>query len=467
VRAGFGDRGQGSKLASLVADQIVGDIAAQGWPIGEVIGSEASLLERYKVSRAVFREAVRLLEHLHVARMRRGPGGGLVVLAPSVDSVTDAIAVYLFYVGAEIEEVFDARLVLEELAAEKAPERLDEHHIEQLRGLVADEAAGSITDHRALHNLVADVSGNPALGFFVDLLNRVSVLYLPTTKGLSRSTLVDSAHAHAAIVDAILGGDGGRARARMRKHLLAEAEFLRARRPSRQRLANLGDAVGRQDKRAEQTARQIIRDVARDGWPIGELLGSEPELMERYDVSRAILREAVRVLEHHQVARMRRGPGGGLFVVEPGVEAVTEAVALQIDRVGITPAQLFEVRGAVEMSVLDRVLANLDDAGAAALERALEAERSATEAELAVLGHDLHAVLAGVAGNRALELLAKVLVRLTRFQVAGPREADDSVPAAEVMRVHQRIVEAILAGDGDLARHRLRRHLEALVLWVR
>ena len=62
--------------------------------------------------------------------------------------------------------------------------------------------------------------------------------------------------------------------------------------------------------------------------------------MERYDVSRAVLREAVRVLEHHQVARMRRGPGGGLFVAEPGVEAVTEAVALQIDRLGIGPEHL-------------------------------------------------------------------------------------------------------------------------------
>jgi DNA-binding GntR family transcriptional regulator len=36
-----------------------------------------------------------------------------------------------------------------------------------------------------------------------------------------------------------------------------------------------------------------------------------------------------------------------------------------------------------------------------------------------------------------------------------------------VFDVHQRIVEAIVAGDGDLARHRLRRHLDALVRWTR
>ena len=49
----------------------------------------------------------------------------------------------------------------------------------------------------------------------------------------------------------------------------------------------------------------------------GDLVGTEPELIEREGVSRALLREAVRLLEHHHIARMRRGPGGGLFVMAP------------------------------------------------------------------------------------------------------------------------------------------------------
>ena len=63
-----------AKRAAKVADLIVEDVMALGWPVGEVLGSEAELLERYHVSRAVFREAVRLVEHQQVARTRRGPG---------------------------------------------------------------------------------------------------------------------------------------------------------------------------------------------------------------------------------------------------------------------------------------------------------------------------------------------------------------------------------------------------------
>ncbi|MGH9210179.1 MAG: FadR/GntR family transcriptional regulator [Acidimicrobiales bacterium] len=461
------ERPAGSKLAALVADQMVGDIAERGWPSGEIVGSETELLARYGVSRAVFREAVRLLEHLHVARMRRGPGGGLRVLAPTVDSVTDAVSVYLYYVGAEIDEVFEARLALEEVAAELAPERIDEAQIAELRGLVEREEAGDVRDHRELHNLVATISGNPALAFFVDLLNRATLLYLPAGSTLSQETRTASTAAHAAIVRAILADEPGRARSRMRRHLLAEAEYLRSRRPSRRNLADLPEVVGRSAKRAEQTAREILRHVGGNGWPVGRLLGSEAELMARYDISRAVLREAVRVLEHHQVASMRRGPGGGLFVAEPGVEAITDAVALQIDRLGIQPQHLMEVRGAVEMTVLDLVMKQLDDDGEARLRLALEAEAAATHDDFLVMGHDLHGVLATVTGNRVIELLVLVLVRLQRFHGATPPELVGAVPTQDVMDVHARIVDAIVDRDLDLARHRMRRHLDALVRWTR
>jgi DNA-binding FadR family transcriptional regulator len=468
VRASRSDT---SKLAATVADQLVGDIADLGWPIGEVVGSETELLERYGVSRAVFREAVRLVEHKHVAYMRRGPGGGLVVAAPEVDSVADAACIYLFYAGAEIDEVFEARIALEATAAELASERLDEQQIDALRALAARERDGTVADHRELHSLIGTISGNPALAFFIELLNRVMMLFLPRGSRIGSKTLEESAVAHAGIADAVIAGDAGLARHRMSVHLMAEADYVRTWRPSRERLGDLRDVVGRSDKRGEETAREILLEVAGAGWPVGDQIGSEAELMDRYDISRAVLREAVRVLEHHQVARMRRGPGGGLIVAEPGVEATTEAIALQVERQGITPAHLFEVRGAVEMTVLDRVMADLDDGGAARLRTALEAEQAASTEEFGIVGHDLHGVLAGVAGNQVLELLTLVLLLLTRHHMhrpaGAPNPLEDPIPNQDVMRAHRAVVDAILAQDIGLARRRMRRHLDALRAWAR
>ena len=54
------------------------DVVLNDWQVGAELGSEADLLRHYDVSRAVFREAVRLLEYFDAAKARRGPGGGLV-----------------------------------------------------------------------------------------------------------------------------------------------------------------------------------------------------------------------------------------------------------------------------------------------------------------------------------------------------------------------------------------------------
>jgi DNA-binding GntR family transcriptional regulator len=120
------------------------------------------------------------------------------------------------------------------------------------------------------------------------------------------------------------------------------------------------------------------------------------------------------------------------------------------------------------MAVLDRVMDTLDDDGAAQLREALEVERAASPDDFAVVGHDLHNVLAAVAGNPVSRLLTMVLVLLTRLRVAAPEGASDPFPTTQdAIAVHGRIVAAVLAGDQDLARHRMRRHLDALVAWVR
>src|SRR5277367_5213865 len=162
-----------STLAATVARQILTDVVDRGWPVGQVLGSQTALIERYGVSRAVFREAVRLVENQQVATMRRGPGGGLVVTEPTVDAIIDAAVLYLHRANTRLDEVFEARIVLEVIAAELATERLTEEDTVGLRTL----EKGVVRDHRALHARLAALTGNPALELFVDILNRVAFLY--------------------------------------------------------------------------------------------------------------------------------------------------------------------------------------------------------------------------------------------------------------------------------------------------
>jgi DNA-binding FadR family transcriptional regulator len=451
------------KLAATVAARIVDEVAARGWPVGEVIGSEPELLERYGVSRAVFREAVRLVEHQHVARMRRGPGGGLVVTEPDVTAVIDAAVIYLLRVGARLDEVFEARLVLEEMVTDMAPGRVSEAGLAEIRALVEAEAAGTVVDQRALHNLLAHVTGNPALELFVEMLSRLTTFYVANPREIAQPTFVEANHAHHKIADAVMAGDPAVARRRMGAHLRAEAEYIRARRGTRQSL-NIELALRGQDggKRAEAVARAIFSRIVTEDLQPGALVGSEADLMADHEVSRAVLREAVRLLEHHRIAAMRRGPGGGLFVAQADVSAVSDVVAVYLNRHGVHHGHLAEMRVGVELALVDRSA----EADGAVLEQrlgeALLAEEHATDEEMADVVHDLHAVIASLGGNRVLELLARILIRLTRLQDSQRTVTARRVIRAEVHRAHSGISEALIGGDRNLARHRLRRHLEVL-----
>ncbi|HEY2505141.1 MAG TPA: FCD domain-containing protein [Streptosporangiaceae bacterium] len=454
-----------SKRAARVADRMVEDVIAAGWPVGQILGSETGLLDRYRVSRAVFREAVRLVEHQQVARMRRGPGGGLVVTEPTVDAVIDAVVLYLYRVEATLDEVFEARIVLEEIACELAAPRLDADGRARLGMFAADAAAQLRPDPRALHSVVASLSRNPAVSLFVDVLNRVSLMYSTGWQNSGPAVAADTARAHARIAEALIAGDVTTARRRMHKHLQAEADYLGNLRSTRQLLpdsAAVPSQAGR-GKRAEAVARHLTQVVIADGLRPGELIGSEPELIEREGVSRAVLREAVRLLEHHQVARMRRGPGGGLFVFEPNAVAVADVAAICLVRKGMRLADLAELRTPVEIEIAGLAAERITGPGVARLREALDREAKSPEEEQADVSYDLHAAVAAAAGSRVLELIAQVFIRFSRiYQIERLAASARNEISAEVRRSHEGIAAAIGRGGRDLARNRMRRHLDAL-----
>jgi DNA-binding FadR family transcriptional regulator len=457
-----------AKRAAKVADRIIEDVMALGWPLGQVLGSEADLLEHYQVSRAVFREAVRLLEHQQVARTRRGPGGGLVVTEPTVDAVINAFVLYLHRVDATLDELFEARIVLEEIASQMAPGHSDEADLAQLRQFVDAEGLNLHEDPRALHVLVASISRNAALELFVDVLDQVAQLYSPDWQRLGSAVGRESMHAHARIAAAVIAGDAGLARHRMRKHLEAEADFFRRRRSTRQLLPDqvvLTDSG--QGKGAENVARHLAQAIVGEDRQPGELVGTESELIEREGVSRALLREAVRLLEHHGIARMRRGPGGGLFVMAPSADAVTDMAAIYLARRGMKLAELAALRTDLEVAIVDLAAARIDEVGVARLHEALQREETATDMERAEAIHDLHAAVAATARNRVLELVALVLIRLSRLhQIERLAPRAQKQIRDEVHRTHQGIAGAVEAGDRELSRHRMRRHLEALATFT-
>lgn len=460
------------KLAAQTARRIEDAILGAGWPVGQVFGSETGLMQRYDVSRAVLREAIRLVEHHGVARMRRGPSGGLIVCKPDATAVSSAVAVYLDHVGTTVDDLIYARRILEPLAASIAAQRITENEIRELRSFLEgrgeESSRGSAeVKHQAVHLALAKVSRNDALVLFIEVLVDLTARY-----GTLRSTMTSAEWANAAnrmdrvhrrLASEVISGNGAAARQLAAAHLDAIQKYHL--RPGRRRrpAGAVANMTGRRDKLAELTARNVQAAVAELKLPAGTVIGSEPELLERFRVSRAVFREAVRLLEHHSIATMRRGPGGGLVIARPDASASIEAAALFLKFHGTTTRDLNVVRQSLELGVIDLLSNRPPDNELAATMRAEMALAAKTD-ELSGHVGSFHPRLGDFAGNPVLALLLRITLELWSRNGEPPSRVEPASPSRlrGAVTAHDSIVAAIADRDYALARHRMSRHLDAL-----
>jgi DNA-binding FadR family transcriptional regulator len=210
---------------------------------------------------------------------------------------------------------------------------------------------------------------------------------------------------------------------------------------------------------AKQLAETIEAEIIALGWPVGHPLGSEPELMERYGVSRSVFRQAVRLLESRLVAEMRRGRGGGLFVTRPDPGVVSDAVARFLRYSRVNARDLFEVRQALELTSVRLAAERASEDDVARLRKLTELGSRPRPEEIAERGAEFHIAVAEISGNSAIHLFIQVVTELTEVLV-------DHEPAGQMLgdveRAHDGIVDAIASLDPMMAQRRMIRHFQAM-----
>lgn len=188
----------------------------------------------------------------------------------------------------------------------------------------------------------------------------------------------------------------------------------------------------------------------------GDRLPSEREMVAKYGVSRATVREALRVLEHSGLIRSRHGDPGGPVVLAladgPLVTAMTRAARLR----GGTLGDVLGFRMVLE-SAANRLAARLRTAEQ--LERmdaCLDAMRAAIDggrAEFAAADFAFHQVVAEAAGNAMIQAGLDAARSAVLVQIDDRLGEADDVPAqmAESLRHHRLVFEAVRDGDGERA----------------
>lgn len=164
-----------ASISRQIAEQLRHAIVNGQFKIGERLPTEDELAQRYGVSRPSVREALKRLAAQNLVRARRGPTGGNFVVKPSYEELAESLsasATLLVGMGAlGIDEIIDARRVLQGSCLQQALKKVDQAHLTNIRTALERQQDPEISDQDfcqadvAFHRALVDATDNGMLRF--------------------------------------------------------------------------------------------------------------------------------------------------------------------------------------------------------------------------------------------------------------------------------------------------------------
>lgn len=207
----------------------------------------------------------------------------------------------------------------------------------------------------------------------------------------------------------------------------------------------------------EQVAARLREYVVAQGLRAGDRLPPERELAERLEVSRTSVRQAIVALEVQGLIEVRHG--GGNYLLRDRLEP--EPLENLLARKRRLP-EILEARDATETKLAALAAGRRTAADLAAIDAALTAMRAAVERGELGVDEDERFHGAVIAAARS-PLLADFMVHLSR-EIAESRRESLRQPGrpANSLRQHEKVAEAIRAGDAAGAAEAMHTHVQSV-----
>jgi GntR family transcriptional regulator, transcriptional repressor for pyruvate dehydrogenase complex len=205
----------------------------------------------------------------------------------------------------------------------------------------------------------------------------------------------------------------------------------------------------------EQVARQIETQIYAGEFTAGKKLPTERELCEQFNVSRSVIREAVKMLDALGLVESRQG--SGIFVRHTTVPIISRALTLLVATEERSVHALYELRELLEARTAADAARNRNPEQLAAIEAALADNlRTETEEGFYQSNERIHLGICEAAGNPYFTLLIGAIMRMQR-EVTATVMRPNNFENTRIL--HQKVVAAIVDGDPEAAADAMRAHI--------
>jgi DNA-binding FadR family transcriptional regulator len=214
-------------------------------------------------------------------------------------------------------------------------------------------------------------------------------------------------------------------------------------------------------KKAIVIADAIAEEIFEKSLPAGTPLATEAEMLNEFQVGRATLREALRLLEAEGLIVVRAGSNGGAVVGRPSLDRLARLLSMMFAVSGTTIGEVVAARRLFEPELCSLAAENADDDDLARLESLIEQSRAAIDdpRRSVELSAEFHTAVAVAGKNRALTAFWLTSSSILSQQVGvGYHRAD----LQDALRAHEKIFSAISRRSPQQARSAMTKHMEAV-----
>jgi GntR family transcriptional regulator, transcriptional repressor for pyruvate dehydrogenase complex len=209
-----------------------------------------------------------------------------------------------------------------------------------------------------------------------------------------------------------------------------------------------------------EVASQIHRLIADGRIKPGDLLPPERELAEIFGVSRASVRDAIRILEMRGLVAPRQGEG--TLVLQDAADAVVSPLADALTESRNLTADLFDMRKIFEPPLARVAALRATPEDIEALEEILERQAARVRAGEVAIAEDtaFHYHVTMISKNQVIPKVMDLVMDL--LKESRVRSLDGAVRAEKSLEGHRQILDAIKRRDGEAAAERMREHIEEI-----
>ncbi|WP_293890435.1 MULTISPECIES: FadR/GntR family transcriptional regulator [unclassified Sphaerochaeta] len=197
---------------------------------------------------------------------------------------------------------------------------------------------------------------------------------------------------------------------------------------------------------------------------VAEKLPGEMKLAKQYNVSRPVIREALKLLQERGLITLKNGSGA--YITRPENDTVMNAInrIMQVDR--IKSDDLTQMREILELSSVDQAVKCITDEQLKEMDRILSKfeDKSLPLKERVKLDEQFHIAIAQATGNELLSMFVGVLTSLLRDYMGKGILIEGGIEDA--IKRHREIYQALLNRDAKAVHQAMVDHLRVSSLNV-